>query len=196
MTKRERCLRCKRPLRVCYCHTIKQVDNLWPVHILQHPLEAKHAVGTAAIAALSLNNCRLQRGEHFTLSEIGLNEQQCVLIYPGEDAGSLKVLQNELPKSLIFLDASWRKSHRMLMESPELQELPKIALQPEQASRYRIRKSKYAESLSTLEAITHALSYLESDDKKYKSLLSSMDWMIEKQISLMGEKVFKQNYCR
>ena len=195
MTKRAECLRCKRPLRVCYCHTIKQVDNRWPVHILQHPREAKHAVGTAAIAALSLSNCQLQRGENFTLSSMDL-EGQGVLIYPGEGADSLEILKNDLPKTLIFLDASWRKSHRMLMESPQLQGLPRVALQSEQASRYRIRKSKYAESLSTLEAITHVLAYLESDEAKYRPLLNSMDWMIEQQISLMGEAVFKQNYCQ
>ncbi|MBV1874649.1 MAG: DTW domain-containing protein [Gammaproteobacteria bacterium] len=195
MTKRASCPHCKRPVRVCYCHTIQQVDNQWPVHILQHPREAKHAIGTAGIAALSLNNCQLQQGENFTLNSMGLETRQAVLIYPGEDAESLELLRNDLPKTLVFLDASWRKSHRMLMESPELQGLVKIGLQSELASRYRIRKSKYAESLSTLEAIAHVLACLESDEAKYMPLLNSMDWMIEKQISLMGEDVYRRNYC-
>jgi DTW domain-containing protein YfiP len=82
----------------------------------------------------------------------------------------------------------------MLMESPELQTLPTVGLQPDQASRYRIRKSKFEASLSTVEAIAHCLAFLEQDEKKYLPLLHTMDWMIEKQISLMGAEVFERNY--
>lgn len=192
--KRTSCSRCLRPSAVCYCHTLRHINNFWPVSILQHPREVKHAIGTARIAELSLGACRLQVGERFTLAEAAIDPLQSVLIYPGGDAGSLGSLSCSVPQTLIFLDASWRKSHRMLMESPQLQALPKIGLQPKGKSRYRIRKSKYAQSLSTLEAIVLALSCLEQDEEKYSPLLESMDWMIEKQIELMGEAVFKKNY--
>lgn len=197
--KRSTCLHCHRPLPVCYCHTLKQIANFWPVHILQHPRESKHAIGTANIAALSLTNCKLQIGENFTRESISTDEHQAVLIYPGKDAGSLASLkiqadESQAPQTLIFLDASWRKSRRMLMESPELQSLPKISLHPGHVSRYRIRKSKHPDSLSTLEAIVHTLAVLEQEEEKYLPLLQSMDWMIEKQISLIGEAVFKKNY--
>jgi len=187
-------LRCLRPSSVCYCHTLRQINNVWPVYILQHPRESKHAIGTARIAQLSLGACSLQVGECFSLAEAAIDPLQSVLIYPGDDADSLESLSCSSPQTLIFLDASWRKSHRMLMESPQLQALPKIGLQPNSKSRYRIRKSKSAQSLSTLEAIVLALSCLEQDEEKYSPLLESMDWMIEKQIEWMGEAVFKKNY--
>lgn len=194
MTKRAICDRCKRPLGVCYCHTLKQIHNPWPVHILQHPRESSHAIGTAAIAALSLTRCYLQIGEHFTRDSIAADVHNALLIYPGDDATELDTLCTDAPHTLIFLDASWRKSHRMLMESPDLQALPKVALQLMQPSRYRIRKARYEASLSTLEAIVHTLAFLEHDEEKYLPLLNSMDWMIETQIRLMGENVFKRNY--
>jgi len=196
MTKRTRCCRCKRPQSVCYCHTIKEIPNSWPVHILQHPRESGHGIGTAGIAALSLTNCTLQVGDKFTHASLAVDTQKAVLIYPSDDAVSLETLQEKSPQTLIFLDATWRKSHRMLLESPVLQGLPKVGLQVKQLSRYRIRKSKYASSLSTLEAIAHCLSFIENNEEKYSPLLRSMDWMIEKQISLMGEEVFKRNYFK
>ena len=197
--KRSSCLQCKRPLSVCYCHTIKRIDNHWPVFILQHPHESKHAIGTANIVELSLTKCKLQVGENFNRESLPVDEHQAVLIYPGEDAEPLEVLntqtsQIQQTKTLVFLDASWRKSYRMLMESPVLQALPKITLHPTQVSRYQIRKSKLPHSLSTLEAVVHTLAGLEKNEGKYLPLLQSMDWMIEKQIELMGEEVFKKNY--
>jgi len=194
MKKRSTCLRCKRPSSVCYCHTIQLVDNHWPVHILQHRREAKHAIGTSAIAALSLSHCQLQVGESFTLQSMAMDVSKAVLVYPGEGAGTLDAVERGAPQTLVFMDASWRKSHRMLMESPELQALPRVGLRLDQASRYRIRKSKFVASLSTVEAIVHCLAFLEQDKKKYLPLLHTMDWMIDKQISLMGAEVFERNY--
>ena len=195
MKTRATCSRCKRPMRVCYCHTLKQLDNHWPVHILQHPGESQHGIGTAGIAFLSLMNSQLQVGESFTSDSITVDLKNAVLIYPGEDANSLDILRSDLPQTLIFMDASWRKSYRMLMESPDLQALPKVGLKPESVSRYRIRKSRYNASLSTVEAIAYTLGFLERNKEKYLPLLNCMDWMIEKQISLMGEEVFRRNYC-
>jgi len=192
--KRSTCLRCKRPSSVCYCHTLQLVDNHWPVHILQHPRETKHPIGTAAIAALSLSHCQLQVGESFTLQSMAMDASQAVLVYPGEGADTLDALDRGVPQTLVFMDASWRKSHRMLMESPELHALPRVGLQLDQASHYRIRKSKFEASLSTVEAIVHCLAFLEQDEKKYLPLLHTMDFMIDKQISFMGAEVFERNY--
>ena len=73
-------------------------------------------------------------------------------------------------------------------------QLPKVSFRPETVSRYRIRKEPDEYALSTLEAIVYALSVLEGNADTYKPLLDSMDWMIEKQIELMGRDVFEKNY--
>ncbi len=190
--KRSICTQCKRPLKVCYCHTIQHVDNRWPIHILQHPAESKHAIGTARIASLSLNQCQLQVGENF--DDDALNVLQPLLVYPGEHSQNLEELNLLEPQPLLFIDASWRKSRRMLLESPALMQLPKVSFQPEMVSRYRIRKEPDQYALSTLEAIVYALSVLEGNADRYLPLLDSMDWMIEKQIELMGKDVFEKNY--
>jgi len=132
------------------------VDNRWPVHILQHPTETKHAIGTARIVALSLTQCNLQVGE--SLAELSLpaelaTDQSPLLVYPGEDSMPLDRLDKKITRPLIFLDASWRKSRRMLFESAELRAIPKVSFQPANVSRYRIRKEPDSHALSTLEAI-------------------------------------------
>jgi len=197
--KRSICSRCTRPVKVCYCHTLSAVHNRWPIHILQHPKESKHPIGTARIAELSLSQCILQVGEKFTLESIRNIRSEFndfVVVYPGEDSMSIESLDPLYTKTLIFLDASWRKSRRMLYESPELMALPKVGIHPKKASHYRIRKAPDTNSLSTLEAIVYTLSVLENNGEvgEFSSLLNSMDWMIEKQIELMGRGVFERNY--
>ena len=195
--KRSICSRCHRPSSVCYCHTLRCVDNVWPIHILQHPTESKHAIGTARIAQLSLSRCELTVGEQFDEESLRLllsTDQQPLLVYPGEGSQPLESLDREQPQPLIFLDASWRRSRRMLLESPALMALPKISFQLDEVPRYRIRKAPDRHSVSTLEAVVAALSVLEKDTEKFQNLFITMDWMIEKQIESMGQEVFEKNY--
>ncbi|OUS24303.1 hypothetical protein A9Q99_25585 [Gammaproteobacteria bacterium 45_16_T64] len=198
--KRPICADCQRPLSVCYCHALTRCQNSWPIHILQHPAESKHAIGTARIAELSLSQCRLQVGENFDLSSLGSCDNEdgnvagTLLVYPGGDSQPLETLAFDTPQRLVLIDASWRKSRRMLLESPEIMALPKVSLTPSALSRYKIRKVPNPNALSTLEAIVSALSIVESSPDVYHAMLETMDWMIDKQIELMGREVFEKNY--
>ena len=196
MTKRKLCDQCKRPGKVCFCQSITTVENLWPVVILQHFKESKHPLGTAIIAELSLKNCKLHlsNNENYTKQKDLLIKQQPLLIYPGNDSIPMEEIASDKPRPLIFLDGTWRKTRLLLHESPELNQLTKVNINPEKLSRYKIRKAPMPEALSTLEAIIDVLSALEKDQTKYQPLLHTMDTMINKQIELMGEETFKRNY--
>lgn len=171
------------------------MQNQWPVHILQHPNEARHAIGTARIAELSLSDCRIETGSHVDESaSAALVERQALLVYPSEDATPLTDFVASAPVPLVFLDASWKKSRRMLYESPQLQQLQSVSLTGIPPSRYLIRKEPGPGYVSTLEAIVFALSLLEDDASKYQSLLATMDYMIQRQIDYMGKAVFEKNY--
>ncbi len=190
MSSRERCECCYRPVSLCYCAMIRPADNHWPVHILQHPQESRHALGTARIAHLGLNRCTLTRGEQLT-ANVPAN---VVLIYPGENALPLSALQDQSPRPLLFLDATWRKSRRMLFESHALAALPRYGLESPPVSRYRIRREPTANALSTLEAIVYTLGQLENSREKYEPLLQTMDELIEQHIGFMGKDTFRKNY--
>ncbi len=195
--KRKTCKKCQRPLKTCFCHCLKPIDNKWPVWILQHHTEMKHAIGTAKIAALSLKSILMMDNREFSANpalEKQIENASPVLVYPGENNLSLDELQTDAPRPLLFLDGSWRKTRKLIYEIPLLSTLPRLAINPQSVSRYRIRKEPNESAVSTLEAIVYVLSTLEHDDAKYQSLLDTMDWMINQQIKYMGEDVYRKNY--
>lgn len=191
---RQTCPDCLRPISHCYCDSITMVNNHWPVIILQHKQEENHAIGTARIAALSLTNCRLYRQSEQVFTPGLINEKNALLVYPGEQAIPLEDFVTKELHPLVFIDASWRKSRRMLHEFPFLASLPRVSFAPPQASRYTLRKAPRENYLSTVEAIVHVLSLLEKDQRKYKPLLQTMDSLIQSQIDSMGMAVFRRNY--
>ncbi|MDC0598837.1 DTW domain-containing protein [Gammaproteobacteria bacterium] len=194
------CEKCKRPKTVCYCHLIKVVENHWPVYIVQHFEESRHAIGTAKIAELSLKSCKthvLEEEQIFkALNEHDQSNNDIVptLIYPGESSVSLKQLRRAGQGKLIFIDGSWRKSRKIFYESAYLQSLPRYGFSLETKSRYKIRKEPKEGYCSTLEAIIYMLATLENDANKYSNLLEIMDWMIERQLEFIGNETFNKNY--
>jgi len=195
MAKRERCERCLRPISLCYCAQLSPVDNAWPVWILQHPAESRHALGTARIAALGLRDCTLAFEAPLDNTHPFVTTQPApVLIYPSSDSLALSDLGTESRRPLLFIDATWRKSRRMLLENPWLEALPRYALASPPASRYRIRREPNPAAISTLEAIVHCLGQLEGNAKRYQPLLEQMDRLVDEQIAHMGHEVFERNY--
>jgi len=191
------CDRCKRPVSVCYCHTITTVHNNWPVWIIQDKSEIHHPLGTARIAELSLNNLEMISTKNKNLLNLFLKkieEKRPMLVYPGNDAHSMQDMPIDMTSPLLFLDGSWRKTKKMLYDYPQISALPKLSLSPDFISRYKIRKEPNTQSISTIEAIVHTLSYLENNPQKYQPMLSTMDWIIEKQIEFIGEETYKKNY--
>lgn len=196
---RELCADCHRPVGYCYCADIVRLQNHWPVHILQDQREASHPLGTARIAALSLQNCLL----HTQPLDAELPETpptlpplpaDSVLIYPSATAQPVSALKESGIKPLIFLDGSWRRSRKMLHLWPQLSDLPHYALHKPPAGRYRIRKAPSAEALSTLEAIALTLVALEDGSEPFMTMLDVMDRMIDRQIQRMGAHTYHHNY--
>lgn len=195
---RQCCSQCLRPLPVCYCSQITPLCNHRSVVILQDIQEASHALGTARIAALSLNRCELLTLDPDAPAEPsrwqGLLRQQPALIYPGESARDIGELAAQPAVPLLFIDASWRRSRRILHTQAWLAELPRYCLHPDTVSRYRIRQQPTESALSTLEAIVHSLKQLDPQPEQFDSLLATMDWMVDQQIKYMGDAVWQGNY--
>jgi DTW domain-containing protein YfiP len=62
----------------------------------------------------------------------------------------------------VVIDATWRKSLRMLLEHPALAALPRLSLHAPAPSCYgAIRVARRADQISTLEATVQALAMLE-----------------------------------
>lgn len=193
---RARCERCLRPEDHCLCALIPRLDSRTRVLILQHPSEVRHALNTARLAALGLNNAQLLVGEVFEdlgqwLDVPGYRPQ---LLFPGEGATALSASGVEQePTLLVVPDGTWRKARKLLHLNPLLAALPRVSLQDAPSSRYRLRKAPGPDALSTLEAIVHALETLEPSGS-FEALLRPFDALIEGQIAAMGPQTFKRNH--
>jgi DTW domain-containing protein YfiP len=96
-------------------------------------------------------------------------------------------------ETLVVLDGTWKKVHKMLMLNPWLMSLPHVSFSDLPKNQYHIRKAEQAFSLSTLEATAHFLHLYEaiSPEPLYRALAG----MIEQQTRLMPADV-KQRYLR
>jgi DTW domain-containing protein len=200
--KRLVCSRCLRPQRTCICRWSTPIAHEVEVLILQHPLEAEHAKGTARLLHLSLPNSRLLVGEVFDEQALqtllhapfapGSQRKHAILLYPDTPDGA-GMAQPATPVDvvraepgilrLVVLDGTWRKSRKMLYANPLLQSLPRLALRDAPASQYLIRKAHGAHQLSTLEATCYALMQLERDRARYAPLLAAFNDFVAQQLS-------------
>jgi len=190
--QRPTCLHCQRPQSTCICSFITPTQTTCEVLILQHPLETHHAKNSARLLHLSLPGSRMVVGEAFdeaTLLALMPEPRYTVLLYPPtacedhEMPAPLDTAQLADPARvrLVVLDATWRKSRKMLHQSPALQRLSQLALDDVPAPRYAIRKAHKPEQLSTLEATCAALAQLEGDTARWQPLLHAFDGFVAQQ---------------
>ncbi len=169
------CPNCHLPPRTCLCALVRPVAHRTAVQVLQHPDEAKQAKGTVRLLQRCLQNCRVEVGERFTLP-FEWQDGSTWLLYPGGDA---EAMPSSAPARLVVLDATWRKSRKLLHLNPALAKLPRYALRDPAPARYgELRRAQALYQLSTLEAVAAALSELESCPSIRLELLAVLEgWL-------------------
>jgi DTW domain-containing protein YfiP len=190
------CTACLRPERTCICQWVTPVVHPTEVLILQHPLETHHAKNSARLLHLSLPGSRLLVGEVFDgaawLAEVA-EPKYTVLLYPPtahaahQAPAPLNAARLQHPSSLrlVVLDATWRKSRKMLHASPPLQALPRLSLDDVPVSNYVIRKAHKPGQLSTLEATCAALAQLQGEPEKFQPLLAAFNGFVAQQLAFL-----------
>lgn len=194
---RPRCAECLRPQSACICEWVTPTEHRTDVLILQHPLEVDHAKNSARLLHLSLPRSRMLTGEVFeeerlqgAIIDAPAEPKYTVLLYPrtpDDEAPALDPAQLKDPAQvrLVVLDATWRKSRKMLHLSPLLLQLPRLSLEDAPASNYLIRKAHKPGQLSTLEATCAALAQLEGSAERYQPLLKAFDGFVAQQLAFI-----------
>ena len=167
--RRAACACCLRPQATCLCALVRPTAHRTEVLVLQHPQEQRQAKNSVALLRLSLAHCEVVVGERFAPEVL-----QALLQRPGHDTRLLypdvpaapappsPAVSASAPLRLVVLDATWRKSLRMLLEHPALAALPRLSLDAPAPTRYRsIRAARRVDQVSTLEATVQALAMLE-----------------------------------
>ncbi len=194
LVRRPVCALCLRPQATCLCHLVVPTASACELLILQHPLEVHHAKNSARLLHLSVPGSRIVVGEAFNeaaLQALLPGPRTTVLLYPptayeGHAVPALlepAQLVHPGTLRLVVLDATWRKSRKVLHLSPGLQRLPRLALDEVPTGRYAIRKAHAPGQLSTLEATCAALAQLERNTERWQPLLAAFDAFVTGQMN-------------
>lgn len=183
---RENCYKCYRPTVSCMCKHVKQINTNTKFILLMHPKEFKKTKNkTGHLTNLSLKNSELHIGIDFS-KNIRINElinntnNACYIIYPGED--SIK-LNNEKIKDdknivLFLIDSTWACSKKMIRESKNLRNLPKVSFTHNKESTFYIKQQPANYCLSTIEStlcIIELLNAHKIEDIKKEQLSSFLN---------------------
>ena len=179
--RRAVCARCLRAQASCLCALVQPTAHRTEVVVLQHPQEQRQAKNSVALLRLSLAHCEVVVGERFAPAAL-----QALLLRPGRETRLLypdvpaapappaPAVAAGAPLRLVVIDATWRKSLRMLLEHPALAALPRLALDAPPPTRYRaIRAARRPDQVSTLEATVQALALLEAPSFEAAPLLDA-----------------------
>ena len=97
-----------------------------------------------------------------------------------ERSGDLEL--SDTIKRIIIIDATWRKSKKMMFQHPQLQHLPRINLTGDLKSNYRVRSSKEPDGLNSLESVYLTLKTLELKNH-FDNMIEVFDQMVTSQLS-------------
>lgn len=172
-----KCYKCFRPVRSCYCSAITPVDTGVKFVFLMHPKEAyRQKTGTGRLASLSLIDSEIIIGVDFTNNKrlnlliSGEGEFACyfpVVLYPSRDAyftdspafreaiGNKKLL-------IILVDATWYLALKMLKLSTNLKPLPKLSFRNQYRSQFHIKLQPDPVCLSTIESAYYLIEELKT----------------------------------
>jgi DTW domain-containing protein YfiP len=104
---------------------------------------------------------------------------QPVVVFPGEFAAPERVV-TELPQDaarrplFILLDGTWSEARKAFRKSPYLDRFPVLSLNPEQLSRYKLRRSWHEHHFCTSEVAALCLA-MAGDLKAAQTLEATLD---------------------
>ena len=187
LPRRPICPRCLRPAATCLCDLVVALPHDTEVLVLQHPQEQRQAKNSVALLRLSLTQCEVVVGERFTPAQLQAllhhAGRETRLLYPDVPAAPAPIaapLRPGAPLRLVVIDATWRKSLRLLLDHPALAALPRLALAAPAPTRYRaIRAARRPDQVSTLEATVQALAQIEGPAFAGEPLLQAFGQFVE-----------------
>jgi DTW domain-containing protein YfiP len=156
-----RCEGCRVIPEYCLCALRPKVPTNAGMFLLMHDVEALKPTNTGWLIADLVTDTFAYRWFRTSVEpEIPalLNDPQWqpYVVFPGEFVAPERVVTEvnvEEGKRPLFilLDATWTEARKMFRKSPYLDKFPVLSLQPEQLSRYRLRRSKRDDHLCTSE---------------------------------------------
>ncbi len=167
-----RCPGCRLMLSHCMCALRPQVPTRAGMCLLMGDIEALKPSNTGWLIADVVSDTfafgwARTSVDPALLALLADPQWQPLLVYPGEFVAPARVVQAlpflsaavPLKRPLfILLDATWAEAGKMFRKSPYLDGFPVLSLQPEQLSRYLLRRSKRDDHFCTAEVAALCLA--------------------------------------
>jgi hypothetical protein len=176
-----RCPGCRVIESYCLCAWKPRVEAKSAVCLLMYDTEPLKPTNTGWLIADVIRDT-----EAFTWSRTEVDERlpallndpqwQPYIVFPGEFVAAERVVtqvkmeQGKRPL-FILLDATWPEARKMFRKSPYLNRFPVLSLEPEQMSRYRLRRSKRDDHFCTAEVAALCLEL--ADDRQASGVLDA-----------------------
>jgi DTW domain-containing protein len=196
------CPRCLKPLPLCICDSVTQIENRLSLLILQHPQEQDRALGTARLLALHFPGAVVKIGLSWpSLSKalgrpvenparwailylgsasaeaLHSEKQVIALTRKGEVANQRAIL--ERIEGVIVLDGTWSQAKALWWRNPWMLKCQRVILNPAHPSRYgRLRREPRRDTLSTIEAAGLLIAALEKRPDIAAALNTSFERML------------------
>lgn len=195
---RDFCWKCRQPAVACYCSVIRRLAPGIDFVILIHPIESRKRIATGRMAHLVLRDSFLIEGEDFSKNSkvqhlIADPQRACMILYPGREAVDLDIRETtgvlrdvvatrDRRLTIFVIDGTWSTARKMMRLSTNLRELPMIKFQPQEESRFQVRKQPEKHCLSTIEAIHAVIDRLmPTANREHDHLLELFLKMVERQ---------------
>ena len=163
----ERCAGCRLVFSHCMCALRPTVSTRAGVCLIMADIEPLKPSNTGwliadVVADTAAFGWARTEVDPALLAMLADPQWQPYLVFPGEFVAAERVVTDMLPIDsndaragkrplFVLLDATWPEARKMFRKSPYLNHLPVLSLQPEQLSRYRLRRSKREDHLCTSE---------------------------------------------
>jgi DTW domain-containing protein len=166
--RKQRCADCRLPPSHCMCDLRPVVPTRAAMCLIMAEFEPLKPSNTGWLIAdvvpdtAAFGWSRLQP-DPALLALLDDPQWQPYLVFPGEFAASGRVVTDLQPGGatrplFILLDGTWSEARKIFRKSPYLDRFPVLSLQPEQLSRYRLRRSSHEHHFCTSEVAALCLA--------------------------------------
>lgn len=179
-----RCPGCRVIDSHCLCAWKPRVAAESAMCLLMHDTEPLKPTNTGWLIADIIADTTAFGWQRTSVDEqlLALLEQphwQPYIVFPGEFVEPQRVVTEVVREPgkrplFILLDATWTEARKMFRKSPYLDCFPVLSLQPEQLSRYRLRRSKRDDHFCTAEVAAMCLE-LAADQRAAEALDAYLD---------------------
>ncbi|AIR89811.1 tRNA-uridine aminocarboxypropyltransferase [Pseudomonas cremoricolorata] len=179
-----RCPGCRVIASHCLCALKPRVDAGAGMCLIMHDTEPLKPTNTGWLIADLVEDTfafgwQRKEVDHALLELLAQPHWQPYLVFPGEFVAPERVVSEAAPAPgkralFILLDATWTEARKMFRKSPYLDQFPVLSLQPEQMSRYRLRRSKRDDHFCTAEVAAMCLE-LAGDRQAAQALDAYLD---------------------